>query len=267
MDYYNILGVDRGASQEEIKKAYRNLAKMYHPDVNSEPDAETKFKEVSEAYDVLSDEQKKSNYDNYGDVNGPTHFNFHGGTHFGFDFSNVETIFEQFFGTRHRQPMNTDLNLEVSVPPQVLLNGSKINVAFNRIVCDSSNNRTTENHTTEINIPANCPLLATLQIANLGNQEHNNLPPGNLYVKVNVALDPSFRLNREGDVFFKKDITFDEWANNHILQLDRFGVEKVTCDLSKLKNSEEMMVFEGKGLRNSNNTKQGNFVVDFRISK
>ena len=62
-DYYDVLGVQKGASEDDIKKAYRNLAKKYHPDINKEPGAEEKFKEASEAYDVLSDKGKKSQYD------------------------------------------------------------------------------------------------------------------------------------------------------------------------------------------------------------
>jgi len=65
-DYYEILGVDKNASQEDIKKAYRNLAKKYHPDVSTEPNAEEKFKDVQKAYDCLSDEQKRRNYDQFG---------------------------------------------------------------------------------------------------------------------------------------------------------------------------------------------------------
>ncbi len=65
-DYYEVLGVDRDADQKTIKKAYRKLAMKYHPDVNKEPDAEDKFKEISEAYGVLSDESKKQKYDKYG---------------------------------------------------------------------------------------------------------------------------------------------------------------------------------------------------------
>ncbi|KMZ96302.1 hypothetical protein PVNG_02440 [Plasmodium vivax North Korean] len=65
-DYYKILGIDNNASQEEIKKAYRKLAKQYHPDLNKSPDAEEQFKKVNEAYEVLSDPEKRSQYDRYG---------------------------------------------------------------------------------------------------------------------------------------------------------------------------------------------------------
>ena len=63
-DYYNILGVDKKSSKDDIKKAYRKLSMQYHPDRNSEPGAEEKFKAVAEAYEVLSDDQKRQKYDN-----------------------------------------------------------------------------------------------------------------------------------------------------------------------------------------------------------
>lgn len=97
-DYYEVLGVDKGASEKEIKMAFRRLAKKYHPDVNKEPDAEEKFKEAQEAYAVLSDEKRRKQYDQFGHAafdNGAGGFSSGGYDFSGFDFSD---IFDNLFG-------------------------------------------------------------------------------------------------------------------------------------------------------------------------
>jgi len=104
-DYYEILGLNKDATSEEIKKAYRNLALKYHPDRNSsDSNAEKKFKEINEAYQVLSDPEKRTRYDQFGSAEGFGGFDFRdfqgrGFSDFG-DFGDFSNIFDSFFGTR-----------------------------------------------------------------------------------------------------------------------------------------------------------------------
>ena len=106
-DYYEVLGVSKSASKDEIKKAYRKLSKQYHPDINKEADAADKFKEIAEAYEVLSDDQKKAHYDQFGHTD--PNQGFGGGGDFGGGFGGFEDIFNTFFGgggggSRRRDP-------------------------------------------------------------------------------------------------------------------------------------------------------------------
>lgn len=106
-DYYEILGVDRNATKEEIKKAYRRLSKKYHPDVSKEPDAAEKFKEITEAYEVLSDDKKRANYDRYGHAEPNQGFGGFGDMDFGgFGGFGFEDIFDTFFGGGRRRDPN-----------------------------------------------------------------------------------------------------------------------------------------------------------------
>ncbi|MFG6114279.1 molecular chaperone DnaJ [Halobacillus sp. MO56] len=106
-DYYDVLGVDKGASKDEIKKSYRKLARKYHPDVSEEPDAADKFKEVKEAYEVLSDQQKRAQYDQFGHAGAQGQGGFGGFGGGAEDFGGFGDIFDMFFGGgggRRRDP-------------------------------------------------------------------------------------------------------------------------------------------------------------------
>lgn len=109
-DYYEVLGVGRNATDEEIKKAYRRLARQYHPDVNKAPDAEAKFKEIKEAYEVLSDKEKRAAYDRFGHAatdGSMGGFGAGGGFDGGFgDMGGFGDLFDIFFGGGGRRNAN-----------------------------------------------------------------------------------------------------------------------------------------------------------------
>jgi len=118
-DYYDVLGVGRSASQDEIKKAYRGLARQYHPDVNKSPDAEARFKEINEAYQVLSDQEKRATYDRFGHSGVQGRWGDVGD--FGFGFGGFGDIFEDLFGfgprtrTRRAPSRGADLRYDLTI--------------------------------------------------------------------------------------------------------------------------------------------------------
>ena len=141
-DYYDVLGISRNASKDEIKKSFRKLARQYHPDVSTETNAEQKFKEINEAYEVLSDDQKRQRYDRYGHAGvqgaagGPGGFNGAAG------FGGFEDIFEDFFssfvggrqGGRSGPRRGADITREVVVTFEEAAFGVEKEIEFNRII-------------------------------------------------------------------------------------------------------------------------------------
>ncbi len=146
-DYYKILGVDKNASSDDIKKAYRKMAMKYHPDKNDgDPEAEAKFKEAAEAYDVLSSPDKKSNYDRFGSA-GPGAGGF-GGFNMDDIFSNFGDIFGDIFNHngrsygQKRTPQGSNLRVRVTLNISEILTGVKKKLKYKRqITCTSCNGK------------------------------------------------------------------------------------------------------------------------------
>jgi molecular chaperone DnaJ len=137
-DYYQILGVPRKATQDEIKKAYRGLAHKYHPDKGGD---EKKFKEVNEAYQVLSDREKRAQYDQFGHAfEGGPGFNFRQGfdpSSFDFDFGDLGGMFEEFFGgVRQKKDLRRgkDIQVDISLSLEEVLNNQEKELVLNRKV-------------------------------------------------------------------------------------------------------------------------------------
>ena len=173
-DYYEVLGVGKTASDDEIKKAYRSLAKKYHPDLNPDnKEAEANFKEVSEAYEILSDSQKKGRYDQYGHAGVDPSYGGgggYGGGAGGFGgFDDLGDIFESFFGgggggfgfggsTRTRNPnapiKGSDVRTTIPLEFMEAVKGAKKNITINHLEsCASCGGSGAQHGTT----PETCP--------------------------------------------------------------------------------------------------------------
>jgi curved DNA-binding protein len=205
-DYYKTLGVKQGAGDDEIKAAYRKLARKYHPDKNKEAGAEDKFKAVSEAYEVLHDKQKRAAYDNLraggyraGDnfrpppgwqQQAPGGFEFRD---FGGEGGGFSDFFESLFGGRaggaraQRGPMRgNDVRASVEIDLRTAYAGGKQRLGLR----DATGERTLE-----VNIPAGILPGQVIRLAGQGEPGYGGGPSGDLLLEVQVRDDPQFRLH------------------------------------------------------------------------
>ncbi len=159
-DYYETLGINRGANKEEIRKAYRKLARQYHPDVNKAPDAESRFKEINEAYEILSDDNKRARYDRFGHAgvgNGTGDFSGFGGFG-GFDdilndlFSGFGTGFSSNASAARRAPRRgTDLRYDLTISFEEAVFGCDKDIEVSRHeTCSQCNGTGAEPGTTPV---------------------------------------------------------------------------------------------------------------------
>lgn len=204
-DYFEVLGVPRGASDEEIRSAYRKLAREHHPDVNKDPGAEDRFKEVSEAYEVLRDPEKREKYERLGsswkageDVSGASGFDgasgFRGGDGQGFgDGAGFSDFFESFFGGRgggtrgfegfSMRGGDQEATIEVSLEEAARGGKQKISLADGRDF--------------EVRIPLGVRDGQKIRLAGQGGEGASGGPAGDLYLRVRIK--PHQRFRRDGD--------------------------------------------------------------------
>lgn len=159
-DYYDVLGVPRGASQEEIKKAYRKLARKLHPDVNKEPGAEERFKTINEAYSVLGDPEKRAQYDQFGHAafEEPGQGGFGGFGGFGFD--DLGDLFSEFFGggfgprQTQRPRRGADLRYELTIEFEEAAFGTETEITIPRtVICEHCHGNQAEPGTPIVTCP------------------------------------------------------------------------------------------------------------------
>lgn len=259
---YETLGLNDRASAEEIKKAYRKLARKYHPDVNKDEEAVEKFKEINAAYEVLSDKKKKDEYDMYGDQ-------IFGGQNF-HDFAqnqggNVDldellrNIFGEgggfgsaggFGGGGRQSAPNLNQRTTITVPFDVSVLGGKHNITIN-------------NESFDIKIPAGIKSGETLRVRGKGNSGMGG-QRGDLLIKVEVSSSPNFT-RKDNDLYFTMDVPLKEALFGGKVTVKTSIHDEITLKVPQnTKNGQKFRV-RGKGVTDRKTALTGNLYLTANI--
>ncbi len=274
-DYYNILGVVRDASKDEIKKAYKKLAKKHHPDVDKSAGANEKFKEINEAYQVLSDEKKRAAYDQFGSAAFDQGFPGSGGAQsqsgrwgpftytyttggqapdfdFG-DFSDPFNIFEQVFGFRgfgRRPRRGRNLYYSITVDFMDAIRGLTQEVSLN-------------GKKLKIKIPAGIRDGAEIKFSGEGERGPEGQPPGDLFLTVRMRPHPT--LTRVGDdIYILKEINFTQAALGDTIEVETVD-KPVKLKIPAGTQSGTQFRLRGKGVPHLRGRGKGDQYVRVRV--
>lgn len=239
---YDILGIDESANESDIKKAYRALAKKYHPDLNKTEEAAEKFKEINGAYEILSDPNKRNRYDSSGGADFDNSY-----SDFMKNNANYEDVFSSFFdgGNQFENvQMNLDVGLEAHISFHLGARGGKYNVNLNGEKFD-------------VTIPEGVISGSKLRIADKGKRYQSQR--GDLYLYLTVMDSPIFR--REGDTVYKTvDIPLKTaWFGDKVSAVTLDDEIKIKIP-QNTKNGQKFRL-KGKGIRSLKTQERGDLFI------
>jgi DnaJ-class molecular chaperone len=258
MDYYATLGIQRNASDAEIKKAYRSMAMKYHPDRGGD---EKKFKEISQAYEYLSDPQKKQIIDLGGDPNaqqgaggfGQSPFEFH------FNSGNMNDIFGNFgFGGFGRQPQrrNRSLNVNVEITLEDVLNGKD----FTAEVSIPGRNKMIN-----IQIPPGIEHGQQIRYEGMGDDSIPGLKPGDLLV--NIVVREHGRYRREGtSLIIEREVNVWDAILGASIDIQTLDNKTLSIKLPPGTQPDTVLSCKGEGLPNMRTRQRGNMLIRIKVS-
>ena len=245
---YETLGVSKGASSDEIKKAYRKLARKYHPDINKDPGAEDKFKEINAAYEILSDEKKRAQYDQYGD-NMFGGQNFHDFARGSADMGDLNDILKNIFsGGFGFGGADLDVNAKISIPFDVAVTGGEHKINFN-------------GESIKIKIPSGIEGGEKLRIKGKGKSAGGQT--GDLILAISV--EPSDEYERVGDDLYKdieiplKTMLFGGKIEVHTYKKD------VTIKIAENSKTGTKIRLKGYGVQNRKSGIYGDLYLKARV--
>ncbi len=267
-DYYKIMGVDRNATQDEIKRAYRKLARKYHPDVSKEPDAEARFKEIGEAYEVLKDPEKRAAYDQLGanwkagqDFRPPpgwdAGFEFSGGGFTGGDTSAFSDFFEALFGRdfggAHRRSAyrakGEDHHAKILIDLEDAFHGANRTITLRIPEVDATGHVHTRERSLKVHIPKGIKQGQRIRLAGQGAPGIGGAPAGDLYLEVEFKPHPFYRVEGR-DLYLDLPITPWEAALGAKVKVPTPG-GVVDLKIPPNSKSGRKLRLKGRGIPNS----------------
>ena len=255
MDYYDILGVSKSASEKDLKNAFKSKAMQYHPDKGGDPE---KFKQINEAYQNLSDPQKRQMYDQFGTTDpqqaGPQGFqNFHfnsNGFQGGID---INDLMNQFgFGMGQQQMKNQDITIGCNIGIAEVYTGK------NLIATYRMNNG--KEQTVDIKVPQGVNHGDRIRYGGMGQQDIQGLPPGDLFVIINIANEINFERNGD-DVLTTRKVDVLDLITGVKLDIDLPDKRSVLLNIPKGTQPNTVFSINGKGLPNRRTGRTGNVLV------